>query len=112
MVKHAIRLVRAKSAAASVSAALTLLLASVVPSAHAQQPQVFYNPTLQGMRIDRCLTWATNCDEPAASVFCRYRGYSHAIHWAWEYTSPTIVQGDGQVCNANVCGAFTEITCQ
>ena len=83
------------------------------PLAKAQDPQVFENPTLQGMRIDRCLTWATNCDEPAASVFCRYQGYSRAVDWQWEYASPTLVQGDGQICDvANACGAFTQISCQ
>lgn len=92
---------------------LTLPLVAAAPdSAKAQATQTFYNPMINGMRVDRCLTWATNCDEPAASVFCRGRSYSRAIAWQWEYTSPTLVQGDGQICNIpGGCGGFSQITC-
>jgi hypothetical protein len=83
-------------------------------SGNAQNSQVFNNPTLLGMPLDRCLTWATNCDEPAAAVFCRYQGYSSVAFWRWEYASRTIVQGDGRICDRpnNGCGAFVQITCQ
>lgn len=97
-------------------AALSFLSASLpalqCSFANAQEPQVFHNPTLRGMRLDRCLTWATNCGDPAASLFCRYRGYSRAVDWKSEYISPTLVPGDGQICNGDGCSSFTEISCQ
>lgn len=73
----------------------------------------FSPPMINGMRVDRCLYWAQQCDEPAASAFCRSQGWSRASNWAWEYTMPTRVQGSGQVCSIpGGCGGFTFITCQ
>jgi hypothetical protein len=73
--------------------------------------QTFSNPTTQGHHVDRCLNWAQQCDEPAASAWCRTQGYSRATDWKWEYMKPTYVLGDGQVCNEDYCGGFSTITC-
>ena len=72
---------------------------------------VFANPTVRGMRVDHCLYFARQCDEPAASAFCRARGFAHALAWAWEQVSPTVILGDGGVCSQG-CGAFSSITCE
>jgi hypothetical protein len=73
--------------------------------------QTFSNPTTQGHRVDRCLNWAQQCDEPAASAWCRTQGYSRATDWKWDYVKPTYVLGDGQVCDEDYCGGFSTITC-
>jgi len=94
-------------------AALTLMLlgGALSPPASAQEAQVFHNPTIRGMPVDRCLHYGTDCEEPAASAFCRRQGYSGAISWRWEYTSPTFVLGDGNVCTVS-CGGFYRIICE
>jgi len=70
-------------------------------------------PSVSGMRVDRCLYWAQQCDQPAATRFCQSQGMSVAVNWAWEHDTPTYVLGDGRVCQApNNCGGFSTITCQ
>jgi hypothetical protein len=104
--------IRSTRSPALIGLALVPLAALLSSSADAQTPQIFYNPTIRGARIDRCLLWAQSCDEPSASVFCRGRGYSGAVDWQWEFTSPTYVQGSGQSCVGSLCGGFAQITCQ
>ncbi len=72
---------------------------------------IFQNPTHQGYRIDRCLTWGQDCDKPAADRFCRDKGFTGASSWQWEHVKPTLVLGDGKVCDADFCGAFSRIEC-
>ena len=86
---------------------------SGVKGAAGDLSQTFSSPRIGGMLVDRCLYWAQQCDEPAASAFCRSRGLSRAVDWAWDYTAPTRVQGSGQVCSdPSSCGGFSSITCE
>jgi hypothetical protein len=71
---------------------------------------VFVNPSLRGTRIDRCLTFARECNEPAAFAWCQRFGYSRLAKWEWVYASPTVTLGDRSTC-AKGCGAFTTIAC-
>jgi hypothetical protein len=72
----------------------------------------FTYPMINGMHVDHCLTWAAQCDEPAASAFCRTQGLSHATAWHWVYGARTIVQGTGQICpDPQACGGFDSIVC-
>ena len=73
--------------------------------------QTFAKPTANGYRVDRCLFWAQQCDEPAASAWCRTQGYSRATNWQSENASPTRILGDGKICNTPSCGGFSSITC-
>jgi hypothetical protein len=71
------------------------------------------NPLINGMHVDRCLFWGQQCDEPAATAFCRSQGLSRATNWNWAYMAPTLVQGDGKVCNnPSSCGGFTLVACE
>ena len=73
--------------------------------------QTFSDPTSQGYRVDRCLYWAQQCDEPAATAWCSTQGYARATNWQWVYVKPTLVLGDGSVCDTDDCGGFSSITC-
>jgi hypothetical protein len=75
-------------------------------------PRIYTNPTIQGKRVDRCLTYGVNCDEPAATAWCRSKGFSRATSWALEVVSPTYIQESGQTCDGFVCRGFTQIVCQ
>jgi hypothetical protein len=76
--------------------------------------RTFINPTIDGIRVDRCLTWGTNCGEPAASAFCRKKGFARATDWKWQGTSKTIIPSSGKICVASLfpCGGFTRIVCE
>ena len=68
------------------------------------------NPTLKGRRIDRCLHFARDCNEPAAVALCQRYGFAKVAKWEWAYVSPTVALGDRAACAAN-CGAFTTVNC-
>lgn len=80
---------------------------------------VFKPPLLDGLRLDGCLYWASQCGKPAADRFCitRQKGYKGAATWDIElYVPRTKVIGDGRICetgkNNPNCGAFTFIECR
>lgn len=73
----------------------------------------YIRPTVQtGQRLDGCLHWGRECGEPAASAWCRTQGFSRATQWTIEQSvPPTLILGDGTVCNEPFCGGFASITC-
>jgi hypothetical protein len=78
-----------------------------------QTQKTFVNPTINGIRVDRCWHFATECDEPAATAWCRSKGLTHAVQWKWEYLSNTIGQSDGRTCPiSGACGGFSLIVCE
>jgi hypothetical protein len=79
-------------------------------AAAGQSMQTFDNPTFKGQRIDRCLYYARECNEPAALAWCQRYGYSRMTQWEWAYVPHTVSLGDQKVC-AGSCGAFTTIIC-
>ncbi len=79
-------------------------------STHAQQR--FDRPSVDGVRIDWCLTWGTDCGKPAADRFCRDRGLSHATRFdIARAVGPTRIIGSGQPCNDKRCDGFAFIEC-
>jgi hypothetical protein len=73
----------------------------------------FSAPTLDGIRLDACLTWNTDCGQPAADAFCRSKGYSHAASYEAPDMAPnkTKIIGSGQLCEGDFCGSFVYIDC-
>jgi hypothetical protein len=73
--------------------------------------KVFHNPSIGGVRLDVCLHFSTECNEPAASAWCRSHGFTRASAWNIETVSPTVLP-DGQTCSAGFCHGFTTILCE
>ncbi|HBR21430.1 MAG TPA: hypothetical protein DD713_02495, partial [Nitrospiraceae bacterium] len=80
------------------------------------KPHIFYNPTYKGYRLDICLTWGSNCQEPAATRFCQEMGYTKAKSWDIAHDighiTPTYVIADGKICNQSFCDGFKFIECE
>ena len=76
-----------------------------------RQTHDFRNPSVRGYRVDRCLYWGRDCDKPAADRFCRDNGFAEAESWGLAQARPTLILGDGQICNADYCGGFSYIRC-
>ena len=75
-------------------------------------PKVFQNPTINGVRVDWCMTSSLGmCGEVAATAWCRSQGLSHATSFKWAVAPPTYRQGERNICNG-YCGGFTEVICQ
>jgi len=78
--------------------------------------QTFKFPLLQGYRLSACLYQQEGCGEPAASEWCKARGFAGGAA-AFEIDEnigslfPTLALGDLQLCANFVCDGFKEITC-
>jgi hypothetical protein len=78
--------------------------------------QTFKFPLLQGYRLSACLYQQEDCGEPAASEWCKARGFAGGAA-AFEIDEnigslfPTLALGDLQLCANFVCDGFKEITC-
>jgi hypothetical protein len=63
-------------------------------------------------RIDWCLTWATDCGQPAADAFCQMKGFDKATGFSrLTNVPPTITLRDARTCDAPGCDAIADITC-
>lgn len=72
----------------------------------------FDEPQISGRAVDRCLSWGDHCEQPAADYFCRLNGYARATRFRVANMRPTMVAGDGKVCDEGYCQGFTTITCE
>jgi hypothetical protein len=87
------------------------------PKVKRAQPQpaksrIFENPTINNIRVDRCLRWGTDCGAPAADHWCQSKGFKGATDFSVEIVHPTILQDSHRtVCDSFYCGAFKRIVC-
>ncbi len=71
----------------------------------------FDNPTVQGIIVDTCVTWANDCGRGGATQFCRQQGFRSALSWSTFYPGRTYVIGSQQVCTGTNCGGFQSVVC-
>ena len=75
----------------------------------------FIQPTIDGIRVDWCLTWGKDCGEPVAYKWCINHGYSKPIYFEVErsigLTSPTTMLSSRDTCYKEYCGGFRTIVC-
>lgn len=80
------------------------------------QNRTFYKPEHEGYRLDWCLSWASQCGEPAATKWCSLRGYTKAVDWVIESDigdiQPTKVLSSGEICDQSFCDGFRKIVCR
>lgn len=94
---------------------LTCLYAT--PSYAAYNPsssysRTFYNPRISGVRLDWCYRWARNCGIPAASAYCRRKGYRRAERYSVAHNiGYTKIISSGQICNRPFCDGFRWVRC-
>jgi len=92
-------------------AIVTLLVSGCSTTPKVMEKRVFTNPTTQdGYPVDRCYTWATDCDKPVADRICRAYGYDHSIRSSWEHKNLTQLL-TGRMCKGSGCGAITSVEC-
>jgi hypothetical protein len=71
----------------------------------------FSNPQINGVVVDHCLNWGTNCDQPAADQFCRMKGFAGATGYQTYPHAPTYVIGDRRMCENEYCVGFSQVSC-
>ncbi len=98
-----------------VLSAVVLLALGVLAALPAAAQQTYFNPTIDGYRLDICREWGANCGKPAADAFCQRMGFAGSSqHQAANDIgahSPTKVISSGQVCDQGFCDGFAAITC-
>jgi hypothetical protein len=100
-----------------IASLVTILLAAGAGGAAAQEnTQTFNTPTINGVRLDWCRHFGTQCGEPAANLFCQRQGFTRAVRFSIDpgigrTGVPTVILADGQLCRAAICSGFRAITC-
>jgi hypothetical protein len=86
------------------------------PANTSARSKIFNNPTINGIRVDRCMKWGPeDCGAPAANHWCQSKGFARATDWSVEKVHPTIFQdpqSPHKVCDYFFCDAFTRIACE
>ncbi len=91
---------------------LSLLVTDFFTSKGYSETVRFHNPQVSGIPLDWCLTWATNCGQPAADYFCRWKGFERASGFAEAVDiGYTKILKTGQICRASFCDGFAYIDC-
>jgi|HubBroStandDraft_4_1064222.scaffolds.fasta_scaffold422258_2 hypothetical protein len=77
----------------------------------------FDRPTINGARVDWCLQWngglGAECGEPAATAFCKIKGFSHDLSWTHEQVPAAYLIGEKTRFDCPLgCTAFVHITCE
>lgn len=73
------------------SAGIAVISSLTVLSGEALAEKVYWEPTIDGLEVDRCITshqYPDGCSKAAtthtANMFCQHYGYSHASSARWE----------------------------
>lgn len=72
----------------------------------------FLDPQVDGVPLDYCLEWGSECGKPAADAWCHARGYAGASTFEVRTGSPpTRVIASGQICDMVFCDRIISLTC-
>ncbi len=72
----------------------------------------FVDPKVDGMPLDYCLEWGSECGKPAADAWCRARGFAAASAFEVRTGSPpTRIFSSGRICDMVHCDRITSLTC-
>ena len=81
-----------------------------------REAMTFQSPMLGDARLDACQLWAQNCGEPAATAWCRAKGFSRATEFPTENVgaagTPTRLIGVDLMCREKFCASFVYIKCE
>ena len=92
-----------------------LILLSVFCINVSAEVMEFNEPRVEGLRMDRCLTWGETCDLPAANAWCMKHDFVKAIYWEMDnniaQNEPTKMLLSKQICNKSGCDGFKVIVC-
>jgi hypothetical protein len=71
-------------------------------------------PVAQGLHVDNCRIWGTDCGRAGALAFCQSRGFPmlHGFKVFDRYVGDTYVIGSKQTCSGEGCRAFSYIECE
>ena len=81
-----------------------------------RKEETFQKPMHGNLRLDVCQQFGRNCGEPAATAWCKTRGFTRAKDFETEKVGAAGIKtrliGTDQVCQGSFCTSFTHITCE
>lgn len=91
----------------------TVLSFSVLSAVALPSTKRYYEPELDGYRLDWCKEWGNNCGYPAALAYCEAKGYRMASSYPKDNNigETTKVFNSGQLCSSSHCDSFRYIDC-
>jgi len=70
------------------------------------------DPKVDGVALDLCRDWASNCGKPAADAWCQANGFlASSAHEVGSDSPPTKVIASGQMCEDPGCDRIVSVTC-
>lgn len=87
-----------------------LLIGVLIPGPAEAGMRTFFQPALDGARIDACLGSGI-CGKPAADAFCRSEGYDKALNFERQSFANTLALDTGKQCAGESCTAFRQVKC-
>jgi len=76
---------------------------------------IFPDPIWNGMKLDWCLEFESECGQPAAQEFCSKSGFANLQGYAKlpRISSSSMCIGDNAICQASVhtCDSFSYVSC-
>jgi hypothetical protein len=88
-----------------------LLLALLWASTADAEQRRFVQPRVNGLIVDRCSPWGSNCGQGGADAFCRQQGYDRAAAWDLVRPGRTWVLGTERACVGRDCEGFRYVDC-
>lgn len=71
----------------------------------------FNAPQANGMAVDNCAVWGTDCGWGGAHQFCKTQGFAAAKSWTLYNPGRTWVIGSQRVCEGGSCVGFSQVIC-
>ena len=82
---------------------------------YVEETITFNDPTHHNKLVDFCLSFKTDCGQPAADAYCAEKGYGGAVDYSKtrSYTKSTLTMDQHTTCTPahNVCDSFGYILC-
>ncbi|PKN40778.1 MAG: hypothetical protein CVU60_13940 [Deltaproteobacteria bacterium HGW-Deltaproteobacteria-18] len=74
--------------------------------------QTVADPKVDGVALDLCRDWASDCGKPAADAWCQANGFlASSAHEVGSDSPPTKVIASGRVCEDPGCDRIVSVTC-
>lgn len=73
-----------------------------------------HSPKYQGVALDWCYTWASQCGRKPANKYCKSRGYHKGVLRFVKRNNigHTKIMRTGQICNSPGCDSYKYIDCK
>lgn len=94
---------------------ILILLFSFIPLNAFADVEEFVRPRIEGVRLDWCLSYGSDCGEEVAYKWCIENNYSKPLFWEIDkdigVTEPTATLNSRESCFKNGCDGFKTIVC-